>query len=72
MCRHSVSPASSTPISDAITPPNGIPQYIVATALLRERGSTASDDSAIRFGIAPPRPMPVSTRTTTSIANVDT
>jgi hypothetical protein len=72
MCRHSASPASSTPISDAITPPNGIPQYITATALLRERGSTDSDDKAIRFGIAPPRPRPVSARTATSIAKPDT
>lgn len=71
MCRHCASPTSSTPIADAITPPNGIPQYIALTALPRSLGSTASDDSAIRFGIAPPSPTPVSTRTTTSIAKLD-
>ncbi|CAE6874754.1 hypothetical protein R69746_08697 [Paraburkholderia aspalathi] len=67
MCRHSVSPALNTPIIEAITPPNGMPQYITLTAVLRERGSTASDDNAIRLGNAPPRPMPVSTRTITSV-----
>ena len=55
------------PMIDAITPPNGMPQYMTLTAVLRALFDTASEDNAIRFGSAPPRPMPVSTRTSTSM-----
>src|SRR5258708_31826387 len=44
-----------------------MPQYITLTAVPRDFGGTASDDNEIRFGSAPPRPIPVSTRTITRV-----
>ncbi len=72
MWRQPVSPALSRPTTAAMAPPNGMPQYITLTAVLRRRGGTASAHSAIRLGMAPPSPMPVATRITSRLAKSHT
>jgi hypothetical protein len=44
--------------------PSGMPQYIKPTMVLRWRIGVDSNTSATRFGIAAPRPTPVSARAT--------
>ena len=44
-----------------------MPAYMIATAILRDCGFTDSADSAIRLGIAPPKPTPVRKRASNSV-----
>ena len=46
----------------ATAPPSGIPMYIVAMLALRLAPTLVSAATATRFGSAPPRPSPVSSR----------
>src|SRR5882757_10028089 len=64
-----ISGADSSP---ARTPPNGYPQNIRPTTVPRERRGVYSEVSAMALGSAPPRPIPVRNRTTTSPATEPT
>jgi hypothetical protein len=60
------------PITAAIAAPNGMPQYIAPTAVLRCCGGTASEQSAIRLGIAAPSPRPVMKRAASRLSKFQT
>src|ERR1700682_1243304 len=59
--RHDASGLRNTTML-AATPPRGIPIYAAAMLELRDLDVLASAASAIRLGIAPPRPSPVRSR----------